>query len=498
MSKLEFDEDNTWLKEMMLKESEHIEVPASLEPEAIRKKLEGVEQKHINLDWKRSVMVAASFVIVAGASLQAGKMLERGKSSTFSNVPVEVTESAGQEKADDKNEVKESAKPKKEPQGSAGSQKKPTGNKSPQSHNAGQAGHITADTNKADNVKVSETRAFKEGDGKKTVTDGDIIYSGEGKDIVIQKYTDSQVKEVNRMSVNKDAEEFYIVSDQLVCITSDTQDGTTVFTYDVDEDTQLQEKTAVSVEGGYQCSYQEGNELYVFTDTGNVQQINVTDGQTNTFSVDEKDAKYFVSGQSLYTLSKNDAGTSIQSYRLEGDSLQKGESTVCNERLDDILAIQGEGSKLELLSAQKDGISYLQFDDQMRLVDEKKNEMGDQVFAGDFTENGILVFGNDSSKVQLSMLHQDSLETKNTVSIEDVSSVSIGDLSLKENGSLYGFAASTAESKESTYYVYNYNDSKGFEETKAQQVDADKVENEFVIGDTVLVADAGGVDVLVE
>lgn len=503
MSKLEDEDktwldDTTWLKEKMLKESEEIEVPESLSPDSIRKKLEHVEQKHFYQDWRKSAAIAASFVIVASASLQAGKMIERKGNAIKSNMPVEVTDHVEPQQTMVTADITGTATPENKPGNSAATNKNPVTQKKPGGNKQDQHGYVKPNTTKKEPVTVSKTRSFKEGNGKRTVTDGDIIYSGDGKDIVVQKYADNQVTEMKRMEVNKEPEEFYMLSSQLVCIASDKQEGTTVYTYNVGEDAQLEEASSLSVEGDYQCSYQEGEELYVFTDTGKVQKINTSENQSTTFSVEETGAKYFVSGQSIYTLKASDEGTSIQSYKIENDTLEKGESTKCSEPIDNILAIQGEGDHLELLSAKKDGISFLQYDEQMRLVNEKNNKLGDTVFAGEFTDDGILVFGNEDTKLQLSMLSQNSLETKSTVSIEGVSSVSIGDLAISENESVFGFAASSAESEESTYYVYDYDQNKGFKEAKTQQVDTEKVENDFVVGDSVLVTDSDGVGVLVE
>ena len=58
----------------------------------------------------------------------------------------------------------------------------------------------------------------------------------------------------------------------------------------------------------------------------------------------------------------------------------------------------------------------------MRLINDKKNSLGEQVFAGEFTDNGVLVFSNDTKSIQLSMLQNESLETKDTVSLKDTES----------------------------------------------------------------------------
>lgn len=499
MKKIEFDQDdNKWLEDRMLQESQEIKIPESLEPENMLVKLQGVEQKHPNWGWRKSAVVAASFVLVAGVSLHTGRMLEKSNQKPHKIEPVQVTQETTVKLENEVEEVKDKTDRKEEIKQEDAPAKSQADSKKNQVDKEEEKGHMESTSQSEKKIPVSEPRSFVEGDGKRSVTDGTTIYSGEGKEVVIQEYASNQVKEIARLTVNQMAKEFYLLSNKLVCITSDDNNGTAVSTYDVSDKTEPQEVTTLSVDGNYQCSYQDGDNVYVFTDKGNLQKIDVANNATNTFTVEETDAKYFMAEESVYALKKSDQGTRIQSYKVEGDSLQVGESAECTSSLKNIIAIQGKGSNLELLTAETDGVRILRFDHQMRLINDKKNSLGEQVFAGEFTDSGILVFSNNTSSIQLNMLQNDSLETKDTVSLEDTESVSIGDLTLADDGTKFGFVTNNTESQENTYCIYDYSENGGFSEAKTKQVCVEKVENDFVIGDSVLLADKEGIEVLME
>lgn len=499
MKKIEFDQDdNKWLEDRMLQESQEIKIPESLEPENMLVKLQGVEQKHPNLSWKKSAVIAASFVLVAGVSLHTGRVLERSNQTPHKIEPVQITQETEVKQESEVKETEDRAEIQEEVKKEDVPKRTQADNKKDPVHKKEEQGHLESTSHSEKKIPVSEPRSFVEGDGKRSVTDGTTIYSGEGKEVVIQEYTSNQVKEIARLTVNQMTKEFYLLSDKLVCITSDDDNGTAVNTYDVSDKTEPQEVTTLSVDGNYQCSYQDGDNVYVFTDKGNMQKIDVANNETNTFSVEETDAKYFMAEESVYALTKSEQGTRIQSYKVEDDSLQVGESAECTSSLKNIIAIQSKGSDLELLTAETDGVRIQRFDDQMRLINDKKNSLGEQVFAGEFTDSGILVFSNNTSSIQLNMLQNDSLETKDTVSLEDTESVSIGDLTLTDDGTKFGFVTNNTESKENTYCIYDYSDNSGFSEAKTKQVCVEKVENDFAIGDSVLLADKEGIEILIE
>lgn len=499
MKRIEFDQDdNKWMEDRMLQESQEIKIPESLEPENMLVKLQEVNQKHPNQGWKKSAIIAASFVLVAGVSLHTGRILEKSNQKPHKIEPVQVTQESEDKQESEVLETEDKAQRKEEVKKEDVPKKTQTDSKKDKENKKQEEGHMDSTDQSEKKIPVSEPRSFVEGNGKRSVTDGTTIYSGEGKEVVIQEFVSNEVKEVARMNVNQMAKEFYLLSDKLVCVASDDNNGTIVSTYDVSDKTEPQEVTTLSVDGNYQCSYQDGDNVYIFTDKGNLQKVDVENNGANTFAIEETDAKYFVSEGSVYALKKSDQGTRIQSYQLEGDSLQVGESTECNVPLKNIIAIQGKDSNLELLAAETDGVRIQRFDNQMRLINDKKNSLGEQVFAGEFTDSGILVFSNDTNSIQLSMLQNDSLETKDTVSLEDTESVSIGDLTLTDDGTRFGFVSSDTESKENTYCVYDYSENGGFSETKTKQVYIEKVENDFVIGDSVLVADKEGIEVLME
>ncbi|SET50718.1 beta-propeller domain-containing protein [[Clostridium] polysaccharolyticum] len=471
-------DDIKWLEERMGKESEEIEIPKALEPDQMLEKVKGMEQKHSNNRRRKTAVMAVSLVLVVGASLQTGRMMERASQKSFvedRGVVAVVADLPEKEKNHDNKGHKESV---------VNNHKEKVDKK-------------LEDVDKK-TIPVSELRGFKEGDGKGAVTDGSMIYSGAGKNIIFSKYDSDQVQEVKRLEVEQETKDFYLFPEHLVCIMSDEKNGTTVSVFDVSSLDEPKMAFTKSIEGNYQCSYQNGDNLYVFTDTGRLNYINVGSNQTSTFSLEESGAKYYMSDNMIYALKQSDQGTEIQSYKLEEGTLEKGEEVTSNVLLDNIVAVQGAGQSIELLAAESDGIRLIQYDEHMRFLYDKKNKLGEQIFAGEFTENGILIFGNDTFNIHLSMLESGTLETKDRVSIESAQSVSIGELSLKEDGSKVGFLSSSADLQDSAYCVYDYSENGGFAERNTKQVKVGKVENELVIGSSVLLADSSGGEVIVD
>lgn len=496
-SKNEFEHDDIkWLEERMRKESEEIEIPKSLEPEQMLEKLKGVEQKHGNSSWRKTAVMAASLVLVVGASLQTGRMMERANQKSFVEEKVEVSEEANIPVKEESS--KNEKNPNTENKESTVSEPKQNTDKKPSKKKPNKKVNKELEDAGRKTIPVSKPRGFKEGDGKGSVTDGSMIYSGDGKSIVVSEYDSNQIKEVKRLEVNQNAKDLYLLSEQLVCVMSDEENGTTVSTFDLSNEDESETVSTISVDGNYQCSYQDGDNLYVFTDTGSMQHIDVSTDETSTFSLEESDAKYYVSDNMVYALSESSQGTEIQSYKLGEGTLEKGEQVTSDVSLDNIVAVQGTNQNIELLAAESDGVRLMQYDEQMRLIHDKKNELEEQVFAGEFTENGIIVFGNDTYNIQLSMLEAGTLETIDRVAIENAQSVSIGELSLKEDGSKVGFVANSIDSEETTYCVYDYSENSGFAESNTKQVDVEKVENELLIGSSVLLANSDGGEVVVD
>lgn len=502
MKKAEFEqEDLKWLEERMYKESEDIEVPESLAPERMLEKLKGVQQKRANTGWYKYAAIAASIALFGGVCWQAGRDSGNGKGTAVMVAEnTQVTKQPVTTLSSESNLVT--------PETVKKNNKKDDVSDTVTTHKGENhtSKHEKKKVNKLDSINetddkevvVCEARSFVEGDAKRTVTDGNIIFSGEGNDVVVQEYASDQINEIKRLSINEEAQAFYLNDDSLVCIASDKGSNTTIYTYNVESYSEPLEVSTISVDGTYQCSYQEKDDIYVFTSNGKMQKINMETQESSTMDVGETDSKYYVSGETIYAFKQSGDKTRIQSFHVEENSLKEAESVECAVSFKKVVAVSGEGEELKLLGAEEDGIRMLQFDEQMRLVDDKKNSLGQNVFAADFTSDGILVMGNEKANVTLSMLKQDTLETKDTTCIEDVETVSIGDLSLTDDASKFGFMACHENSQANTYYVYDYSNNGGFKEIKTKQVETGKVENEFAVGNSVLLADTDGIEVLVK
>lgn len=491
MSKIDLEnENNKWLEERMKQESEKIVVPESLEPEQIAKKLKMEGQKSGKRNWKKTAIVAASFLAVAGVSLQAGRMIgnDSPKNSTTEEYFMDATmEQANEETASDADNMEAS-----------GAEDKLEADKEAERNEVAVDKSNSVSSQESATDDCYEQQSFLEGDGKAAAAAGSVIYSGSGKDVVVSEYAEGTVKEVTRIALNQEAKEFYQTGNTLACISTDGNGGTTIYGFDITSKKSPQMNATISAGGNLKCSYLEGTVLYVFTDTGTLQRMDLSNNQTNTFSVAETDAKYYMAGESVYTFQKDDEGTSIQKYVLSNGSFTMAEQVVCKAAMDTIAAVKGDGDNLELLVAEEDGASLQVFDNQMRLIKTKKNILGAQVFGGTFTENGILVYSYSGTDATLSMLDEASMETRHVAELNNRTRLHMGNLLPDTKKTWLGFTTKEAGADTFFYSVYSYDVDNGFTEVKSTETGNEAITGDFLINDTVLNIQADGIEVLLE
>lgn len=493
MSKIDLEnEKSKWLEERMKQESEEAAVPESLEPEQILKKLKMEKPKTPKYNWKKTAILAASFLVAAGVSLQVGSMVNSNSPKSSSNSE-EMSMDATTNEAD---QAAEQAAGNSEVNGTE--EKKTADTETEKNAIADQLESDSSLELKSQQDDFYEQQSFTEGEGKAAAVTGSIIYTGSGKDVVVSQYAEGTVNEITRITLNQEAKEFYQTDNMLVCISTDGNGGTTIYGFDITNKKSPQMNATISAGGNLKCSYLEGNILYVFTDTGNLQRMDLSNSQTNTFSVAETSAKYYMSGESVYTFQKDDEGTSIQKYVLSNGSFTRAEQVICKASMDAIAAVKGDGVNLELLAAEEDGASLHVFDQQMRLVKTKKNILGAKVFAGEFTEKGILVYSYSETDAAISMLDEESMETRHTAEQKNRTQIRKGNLVLDAKKMWFGFTAKEAGSGTFLYGVFSYDAGNGFTEIKSTETGNAAITGDFLVNDAVLDMQADGIEVLLK
>lgn len=437
------DENVEWLKNEVDKEKEKIPVPDSLSPENVRSKIDGINQNSSHRSWKKTAMWVASFLLVVGVSVQVGRVIESKGGSKSSNESCETNDM----KSDDSNQVAKEAEQQED-----------------------------STDEKSSNLRI---QSFQEGNGNTMVHQGDIVFYGIEKDLVVADCKGGTVKEISRMAMNQKVKEFQLVDNILACIISDGNGSTTVNVFGLDDVTHPQTKSTISVGGNYQCSYLINGVLYFFTDTGSVQRMDVRNNQTTSFSVEEKNAKYCMSEDSVYTISKDKEGTVVQRYGLDQGSMQKKEKKVYPFDREQLLDVAIKNGTLNMAVADEEKVALYQLDTNGMKEKKLERTFTQSVVGAEYTEAGLYVLteGTDSSNIELL-----DFQAGNTLkSVVLSGATNIVKRTVADDGSYV--AVTTGNDQDSTYEyrVYETNNSDELTQKACKNIAKD-IENELYTG----------------
>lgn len=461
-------EDFTWLEDTMKQESEEIEVPDSLSPEKMKEKLENVSQNSWRKKEKRIVTAAASAALITVAAWQAGRLSNFGlNSSSMGQVKrepaqIETAESSIKDFTEENKGLSDRAEEEKSAE--TGMASEDMGKNSLESEETVKEQDTSAALDKVEQSDSFQiVKDFQEGEGKLAVTSGAYIYFGKGKDLVISKFQSGEMTELTRVSGNQPIKELYLIGKKLICITSEGG-STGIETFYLEKSDILQKKDTVFVDGAWQCSYLEEDMLYVFTEKGNIEQYDILNQQLNVFSTEEQGAKYYQTGEIVYAFSQNEAGCSIQKYIMSSGKLRKDKSAVCEAARESIVAVEGDGMNLKLLLAEESKVTLQVYDKEMRLIQVKSNDLGAEVFTGKFTKEGVLVLSYLGEEMKCNLLAEETLETKAEKVVMGCMQIISKNLVLQEEPMRIGFSGWNSDTGEEKYYLYSYEESRGFEQ----------------------------------
>lgn len=504
MSKIDryFDSsDSKWLEDWMRAESEELEIPESLEPENIAKKLQGVKQKnkHDVRAWGKTAIAAAACLAVLGLSVKVLQMGSMKKDCSFDSA--NLVESAG---AGDESFTEEAESPVQDSNTSLDNKENfPENSVENSVENFAECDEVAKENQEIalDTVDIEAMLSgagigFLKGNGNTILKEGGCIFTGEDKELVVSDYENGNVKEITRVPMNQEVREFQYTSGKLICLTSDTM-STTIDLCQIENPSEPRNVSTISVDGDYQCSYLDGEVLYVFTQAQKMQRVDLASGQTNTFSFDDWMDGYYVKDGSIYGVCAVDDGTWIREYEIAEGALKKGGEVKGNFQMDSVLDIRKVDSTLELLIKKGTTVTLISYDEELRKTGEKANELGAVDCAGVFTSKGILVVSVKEQEALISMLSEENLQTTESKLLQGIQKIELGRFWISDENGWIGFAKYHDENEAGSYEVYQY-DEKGITEVKYGSVAPAIQLNEIVYGDTVWNQGVGKLEVLVK
>ena len=515
MSKIDRDFDNKeydsndskWLEDWMRAESDDIEIPESLEPENIAKKLQGVKQNkgHSFTNWKKSAFAAAACIAVIGLSVKALQLGTKGDKCSDSACNDKVQMEMAQDETEDIADVDENASEEMgaleedSAQISGASDKQNTMVEKESALDKEDVANNEMGLDRVEEVAIisGEGTTFQEGNGGSVLVEDGCIYTGDDKELVISTYENGNVTEISRISMNQKVKEFQYTGGTLACMTADAE-STTISVYETENPEELKSISTFSVEGDYQCSYLQGEILYVFTQAGKVQRVDLESCETNTHSLDGTIDEYFADGEWIYGFTGVDGGTKIQQYQFTEGELKKSKETTVEFAMDSVLDIRKKDSNLEFLIKKENAIALLSYDEELRKILEKTNHTEVQDCAGVFTSKGILTIGVKMQEAVISMMDDDSLQTKGSKLLKGVQKLEIGRLWISDDNSWIGLSVYHDDKEAGSYQVYQYDGESEFTEVKSTSIEQGTPLEEVVSNDSVMNENVGKLDVLVE
>lgn len=302
---------NQWkeLEDRIKKEAEAEQVPESLSPEAMKKKLEEqipVVKKNKKINYVRFGSMAAALLIVFVLSVTViggNSLIKKGKNVEYKGTIVADEESVEMSVGETNAELVEKLKgvasysqiynkitdiQEEQRRGETEYGSNVKGEAVPESMNMTTSGtdNLESDMEYLADKEYSTTNLQEEGVGEadSVITDGEYIYIQKEQESVISivKADGSNMKTVSKISVGKFSQEeeqylheFYVAGDKLFLMTSryeyndnTSKDETVVITYDISDRTAPKEISRLSQSGSYASSRLTGGYLYVFSDYG--------------------------------------------------------------------------------------------------------------------------------------------------------------------------------------------------------------------------------------
>lgn len=482
--------DSKWLEDWMKAESEEIDIPESLEPENVAKMLQGVKQKnhHDSRQWRKTAIGVAACLAVVGLSMTALQMGDSKKDCSFDSA--NLVESA---KEESNSFVEETESLVQDNNSNLGSKEE-----SPiydETTTKKQEGVLeTADVGA---MLSGEGTGFSKGNGNSILEEDGCLYTGEEKELVVSTLEKGSVKEVTRVSMNQEVREFQYVDKKLACLTSDTL-STTITVYQMENPSEPKEGLSISVDGDYQCSYLDGEMLYVFTQAQKVQRVDLASGGTNTFSLDDGMDAYYVEDGFIYGVCAVEDGTWIREYEISESALKKGGDVTGDFWLNSVMDIRKVGSKLEFLVKKGTTVTLITYDEELRKTGEKTNELGAVDCAGVFTNKGILVVSVKEQEAFISMLDEENMQTKGSKLLQGIQKIELGRFWLSDENGWIGLAKYHDENEAGSYEVYQYDSEQGITEVNYGSVEPAIQLNEVVCGSAVVNEGVGKLEVLVK
>lgn len=487
---IEYDSsDSKWLEDWMKAESEEIEIPESLEPENVAKMLQGVKQKkHREFrQWRKTAIGVAACLAVVGLSIKVLQMGDIKKDCSFDSA--NLVESAEKESDSVVEEAESQVQDKNSNAVTSEDSVVDDGDKKEKEESV------------LDTVDVEATLSgggtgFFNGNGNSILEEDGYLYTVKNKTFVVSVYENGKVSEVTKVPMNQEVREFQYLNGKLACLTSDTL-STTISVYQMKNPLEPKNVVTISVEGEYQCSYLDGEVLYVFTQAQKVQRVDLVSGGTNTFSLEEGMDAYYVEGGSIYGICAVEDGTWIREYYVDEGALKKGGEVTGDFQMDSVLDIHKVDSKLEFLVKKGTTVALISYDEELRKTGEKANELGAVDCAGVFTTKGILVVSVKEQEALISMLDEKNLQTKESKLLQGIQKIKLGSFWLSAENGWIGLAKYHDENEAGSYEVYQY-DENGITEVKYGNVESAMQLSEVLVGDAVLNQDVGKLEVLVK